>query len=637
MKVEAFLLLGFLAVVGTKKTAKKSLVEAISDQKEFKKVLRTKTNVMVLFVGDSMQATEAAKVLGEVSSEVKGLATCLTVDCESKEGKKLCKKMKVTTTSFLLKHYKSGDFHKDYDRAISVKSMVTFLKDPTGDLPWDEDPGAQDVIHWQSPQHFNKFFKTEKGKVLAMFYAPWCGHCKRLKPDYQAAATEIKGSAVLAAMNVDISENSAIAKKYNVTGYPTLLYFEGGQYQYAYPGENNKAAIKAFLEDPKPDKEEKPKEVEWADEPSEVVHLTDEDFDSFIESESSVLVMFYAPWCGHCKKAKPHFVSAAAKMSAKRIPGKLAAVDCTKHKEISQRYKVTGFPTIKYFKDGEMAFNAGDAREEEAILKFMADPKEPPPPPPPEAAWKDEESDVVHLNEEDFKPFLKKKKHVLVMFYAPWCGHCKRAKPELTAAAADFAEDSKVEIAAVDCTTDKSICSAFDVGGFPTFRYFHYYNKEQKPYDGGRTRKDFVSFMSDPLSPFAGQAPPPPSPEEQWEGLEGSLFIKHLQSNEFDHYLKYKETVLIMFYAPWCGHCKAMKADYAKAAQELTEAGVRHVLAAVDATVETELGKRFGIRGYPTLKFFRKGLEVEDYKGGRTKKDIVAYITDKAATVRNEL
>ena len=63
-----------------------------------------------------------------MSVEVKGLATCLAIDCETKEGKKLCKKLKVSTSNFVLKHYKDGEFHKDYDRAISVKSMVTFLK-----------------------------------------------------------------------------------------------------------------------------------------------------------------------------------------------------------------------------------------------------------------------------------------------------------------------------------------------------------------------------------------------------------------------------------------------------------------------------------------------------------------------------
>jgi thiol-disulfide isomerase/thioredoxin len=42
-------------------------------------------------------------------------------------------------------------------------------------------------------------------------------------------------------------------------------------------------------------------EVAWSEEPSDVVHLTDLTFDEFMAREKSVLVMFYAPWCGHCK------------------------------------------------------------------------------------------------------------------------------------------------------------------------------------------------------------------------------------------------------------------------------------------------------------------------------------------------
>jgi protein disulfide isomerase family A protein 5 len=163
MRLTAPLLLGLLTLASAKK-ASKSLVTAVSDHKEFKKLLRTKTNVMVLYSGGG-QAAEVGRVLGEVSAEVKGLATCLALDCQTKEGKKLCKKLKVSTSTYALKHYKDGEFHKDYDRAVTVKSMVTFLKDPTGDLPWDEDPAATNVLHWTSPQHFNKFLKSEKGKV----------------------------------------------------------------------------------------------------------------------------------------------------------------------------------------------------------------------------------------------------------------------------------------------------------------------------------------------------------------------------------------------------------------------------------------------------------------------------------------
>lgn len=64
-----------------------------------------------------------------------------------REGKKLCKKNKVEPASYVLKHYKDGDFHKDYDRRETIQSMSTFLRDPSGDIPWDEDEQGVDVVH----------------------------------------------------------------------------------------------------------------------------------------------------------------------------------------------------------------------------------------------------------------------------------------------------------------------------------------------------------------------------------------------------------------------------------------------------------------------------------------------------------
>lgn len=494
------LVLVVLALLSTCHFALKAspLIEKISDQKDFKKLLRTRTNVLVLYSKSGAAAESQLRLLSDVADAVKGIGTIAWVDCGDSEGRKLCKKMKADPSSkksgMELLHYKDGTFHIQYDRPETFKSMVAFLNDPQGPPLWEENPEAKDVVHTDSEKAFRKLLKKEERPILMMFYAPWCGVCKRMMPAFQEAATDLKGSYVLAGMNVHPSEFDGIKQEYNIKGYPTFCYFEKGKFLYNFENYGATASdIAEWMQNPQPPQQTTP-EVLWSEQESAVFHLTDDDFDTFIKDHPSLLVMFYAPWCGHCKKMKPEYEEAAETLNRDiDSPGVLAAVDATVHKLLAERYHISGFPTMKYFENGEEKYTLPQLRTKDKIIEWLHNPEAPP---PPEQSWEEKQTSVVHLMAEDFKESLKKRKHALVMFYAPWCPHCKNAVPHFTAAAEYYKEDRKIAYAAMDCTKGQNheLCRQEGVEGYPTFNYYNY-GKFIEKYEGERMETGFTGFM----------------------------------------------------------------------------------------------------------------------------------------------
>ncbi|CAK9145423.1 unnamed protein product [Ilex paraguariensis] len=97
-------------------------------------------------------------------------------------------------------------------------------------------------------------------------------------------------------------------------------------------------------------------------------------------------------------------------------------------------------------------------------------------------------------------------KNVLLEFYAPWCGHCKKLAPILDEVAVSFENDGDVLIAKIDATANDITNEAFDVKGYPTV-YFKSASGNLLQYEGGRTKEDIIDFIQKNRDNTAQQEP----------------------------------------------------------------------------------------------------------------------------------
>ncbi len=101
---------------------------------------------------------------------------------------------------------------------------------------------------------------------------------------------------------------------------------------------------------------------------------------------------------------------------------------------------------------------------------------------------------------------------------------------------------------------------------------------------------------------------------------EGAEDLVHLTNANFDEMIAKHDVAGVFFYAPWCGHCKNAKPEWAKAGDLLKEEGIPMFAVNADEDENRPLAQRFGVQGFPTISIFRKS-DLENplpYNGART-------------------
>jgi protein disulfide-isomerase A6 len=109
--------------------------------------------------------------------------------------------------------------------------------------------GSGDEVIVLDQTNFDALVLKSKDIWIVEFYAPWCGHCQALEPEYVQAARNLKGQVKLG--KVDATVNEQLAQRFGVRGYPTLKVFDYGADKsdakaQDYQGERSASAITSY-------------------------------------------------------------------------------------------------------------------------------------------------------------------------------------------------------------------------------------------------------------------------------------------------------------------------------------------------------------------------------------------------------
>ncbi|AES88586.1 putative protein disulfide-isomerase [Medicago truncatula] len=406
--------------------------------------------------------------------------------------------------------------------------------------------------------------------VMVEFYAPWCGHCQALAPEYAAAATELKKDGVVLA-KVDASVENELAYEYNVQGFPTVYFFIDGVHK-PYNGQRTKDAIVTWIK-----KKTGPG----------VYNITTlDDAERILTSETKVVLGFLDSLVG----AESDELAAASKLEDGVNFYQTVIPNVAKLFHIDPDVKR---PALVLLKKEEEKLNHFDGQFVKAeIANFVSSNKLP----------------LVNIFTRESAPVIFESpiKKQLLLFVT------SNDTAKFITVFQEAAKLFKGKLIFVHVEMDNE-----DVGK-PVADYFGLSGNTPKvlAFTGNEDGRKFLldgevtidnikafgeDFLADKLKPFIKSDPIP-------ESNDGD--VKIVVGNNFDEIvLDESKDVLLEVYAPWCGHCQALEPTFNKLAKHLHSIE-SIVVAKMDGT--TNEHPRAKSDGFPTLLFYPAGKKSSD-------------------------
>ncbi|KAI3464524.1 hypothetical protein Pfo_021187 [Paulownia fortunei] len=464
-----------------------------------------------------------------------------------------------------------------------------------------EESESKEFVVTLDHSNFTDFIAKHKF-IVVEFYAPWCGHCKKLAPEYEKAASilsTVDPPVVLAKFDANDEQNKVLASEFEIRGFPTLKILRyGGSVVQEYKGPRDADGIVTYLK-----KQSGPASIEIK---------SHEDANSIIDDDKILVVGVFPEFSG---EKFENFTTLAERLRADYEFGHTLDAKLLPRGDSS----VVG-PLVRLFKPFDELFVDFQEFDVDALVKFVEETSTP----------------TVTLFNKDPKhhPF------VIKYFNSP------NAKAMLflnfNTEQFDAFKSKYHEVAQLYKGKDLSFLMGDIEASQGAFQYFGL-KEEQVPLiviqtnDGGKYLKPNVEpdqiaswvkdFKDGIVQPYKKSEP---IPEVNNEPVK-VVVADSLQDMVFNS----GKNVLLEFYAPWCGHCKKLAPILDEVAVSF-ENDADVIIAKIDATANDIPQDTFDVKGYPTLYFRSSTGNLLQYDGDRTKQDIIDFIQKNQATVAKQ-
>ncbi|KAE8144315.1 protein disulfide-isomerase [Aspergillus avenaceus] len=440
---------------------------------------------------------------------------------------------------------------------------------------------SSDVVSL-TKETFADFIK-EHDLVLAEFFAPWCGHCKALGPKYEEAATELKGKNI-PLVKVDCTEEEDLCRDQGVEGYPTLKIFRGVDSVKPYQGARQAEAIVSYMV-----KQSLPA----------VSPVTAENIEEIKTMDKIVVIGYMA---SDDKAASEKFTTIAESQRDNYLFAAANDASVAQAEGVEQ-------PSIILYKDFDEKKAIFDGEIEQDVVN----------------AWLKTASTplVGELGPETYSGYITAGIPLAYIF-----AETKEEREKFTEEFKPIAEKHKGSINIV--TIDAKMFGAhagnlnLDPQTFPAFAIQDPEKNAKYPYDQAKevNAKDVGEFIKNVLDgKVEASIKSEPIPETQ----EGPVTVVVAHSYN-DLVVDNDKDVLLEFYAPWCGHCKALAPKYEELAGLYADIP-EITIAKIDATANDVPDS---ITGFPTIKLYPAGAKDSpvEYEGSRTVEDLANFVKE---------